>query len=98
MEYTNGKWEAYKTNIVKDEECWTICAGKDGNNGIARTVTDRDVPIAERQANANLIASAPDMYMTLRAVEVSLIDDEYYQHFKPLLLAVRQAINKAEGR
>ena len=38
------------------------------------------------------------MYMALRAVEVSLIDDEYYQRFKLLLKTVQDAIKLAEGK
>ena len=39
-----------------------------------------------------------DMYEALKAVSVSLIDDEYYHHFKPLLDTVNKAIAKAEGK
>lgn len=52
----------------------------------------------EAKCKANLIAASPDMYEALKAVEVSLIEDEYYQHFKPLLKTVREAIYKAEGK
>lgn len=38
-----------------------------------------------------------EMFKALKAVEVSLIEDEYYQHFKPLLKTVKDALNKAEG-
>lgn len=46
----------------------------------------------------NLIAAAPELLQALKAVAISLTDDEYYQQFKPLLETVNEAIAKAEGK
>lgn len=39
-----------------------------------------------------------DMYEALKACHVSLIDDECYQQFKPLLKTIEQALSKADGK
>ena len=56
MAYTKGQWEAYLTNKTPPE--WTICAGVNGEQGIAKTVVDDSISILSRKANANLIAAA----------------------------------------
>jgi len=66
MEYTKGKWEVYQTDVKPDR--WMVCAGDTGKRGIAKTVLDNVIPPAEKQANANLIASAPDLYEALKGI------------------------------
>jgi len=52
----------------------------------------------EAAANARLISAAPDLLSACRAALVSLINDEDYQKHKPLIQALENAIQKAEGR
>ena len=42
--------------------------------------------------------AAPEMYEALKACEISLISDEHYQEFKPLLETINKALKRAEGR
>jgi hypothetical protein len=56
----------------------------------------------EAEANAEFIVRAVNAYdalvSALKATRVSLIDDEHYQEFKPLLRTIDEAIAKAEGK
>ncbi|MFA5401266.1 MAG: hypothetical protein WC359_12535 [Dehalococcoidia bacterium] len=42
--------------------------------------------------------AAQDLYYACRAAVVSLIGDEDYQRFKPVINNLTSAINKAEGK
>ena len=66
-DYTKGKWKAYKTDFKPDR--WAICAGKNGEWGIAKTLLDGKIPPAAKKANAHLIAAAPDMYEALKQTQ-----------------------------
>lgn len=57
MNYTKGEWKVYMTDI--DKPRWEICARENGEIGVAKTIYDDDVPLKEKEANANLIAAAP---------------------------------------
>jgi hypothetical protein len=52
----------------------------------------------EKIANAHLIAAAPDMYQALKAARISMLGDEDYQKFKPVLETIDKALAKAEGK
>ena len=64
MKYTKGEWKAYQIDAKPDR--WMVCAGKEGERGIAQTVLDNSIPPAEKKANANLIAKSPRMYELLK--------------------------------
>jgi hypothetical protein len=78
MNYTKGKWEAYKVETNPDR--WDICAGVNGDRGIAKTILDNSIPPAEKEANANLISAAPEMYEALKELpeKKSLLSEAAY--------------------
>jgi hypothetical protein len=53
---------------------------------------------SRREANAAIIAAAPDMLTALKAALVTLSDDELYSQCKETYKTVELAIAKAEGR
>lgn len=100
------------TNFTKGE--WTIQSlphDYDFRKGYAYCIRDkRNCALAEvghidaifdgeeTEANASLIAAAPDMYEALKATRISLMADEHYQEFKPLLKTIEHALAKAENK
>lgn len=91
MEYTKGEWKAeqYRVRAFKDKlrERWYVVAS-DGTV-IAENLTE---------ANAQLIASAPNLYEALRAVA----DERYIlcgddRHEVAIREQAEQALAKAEG-
>jgi len=56
MAISKGEWKAWITNKKPAE--WTICIGKNGDVGIAKTIEDPTVSIIQRGNNANIIAAA----------------------------------------
>ena len=63
-EENKRKWRAYKIELKPDR--WMVCSGENGIDGVAKMVDDN------QEANANLIASAPDMYKALEHVLFNL--------------------------
>lgn len=53
--------------------------------------------VYDGEANARLIAAAPDLLQACKAAVVSLIEDEHYQEFKNLISTLDKAIAEAEG-
>ena len=90
--HTNGPW---LITTIDGDDCLMV-GGGDGSDVVADIRTDR--PEDEVEANAHLIASAPEMLEALRALI------EYHEEVPEggLLLyeakKVRQAIAHAEGR
>ena len=100
MEYTKGEWRAY-------------CLGSEGyqvrNSSLAGCdLKERLTPIVERmggsfetqKANANLIASAPDLYEACKATDNMVIikTEEGYLIPSDALRKIKKAIAKAEGK
>ena len=94
MNYTKGEWKAY---LVEKPNKWMVCSGKDGIDGIAKMVD------SNQEANANLIAAAPDMYEALRLTRDNLqtLSDaaiHYKTTFSTNLEILNQTLSKAEGK
>ena len=85
MEYTKGKWEVENVG-----DCSLIMGG---NTCVARTF-QTFYPAEEQEANAHLIAAAPDMHEALKGVIKSGILSEF-----PLYEdGIKQALAKAEEK
>lgn len=96
MSYTKGPWgfEHTKTYDDLNRECFRVYGLGDVN--IAKVSGD----ITEENANAHLIAAAPDL---LEACESSLeyfyrLQSEGADGFDSVIEALEQAISKAEGK
>jgi len=98
MNYTKGEWKVYMTDI--DKPRWEICARENGEIGVAKTIYDDDVPLKEKEANANLIAAAPDMYEALEVGKTVLLDiqQRVASDCGEALKVIDKALTKAEGR
>lgn len=87
LKYTPGPWDAYHVN---DHGLWCIAR------------KDNGVTIGVFTANANLIASAPDLYEAgmemAEAVAQLPADDGRILGLLPVLCRLRSAIAMAEGR
>ncbi len=92
MEYTKGEWKAYKAD--KDRP-WLVRI--QGEYGLEPTIADI-VGIGksekEQKANANLIASAPDLYAVLERA----VNDPYYVLSGDWYTPAKQALAKAGGK
>lgn len=99
MAHTPGPWKVYRTKDgtailgIGDADAGGIT---DANFGLWRS--DQ-----EREANAYLIAAAPDLLGTLKELEEVLddladADDGRPNNEMKMLVIVRKAIAKAEGR
>ena len=90
MNYTKGEW---KRIYVPEAHLVTIAAvGLDSNHAIA-TINKKSFP-DEWKANAQLIASAPDMYEALKGIVADL--ENYIQPY--ILEATKEALAKVEGK
>jgi len=101
MEYTKGEWKVYMTDI--DKPRWEICAGENGEVGVAKTIYDDDVPLKEKEANAHLIAAAPKRYEALGELleithDLTLGDGSPDPQVEAANRKARQARAKAEGK
>ena len=97
MNHTQGKWEAVISNKKDDYIIWA------GDEGVFIATTQSVPPAAHetgiygKQANANLIAAAPEMLQELKAIELGLnhTDSDWA---KERLGYVRKIIDRAEGK
>ncbi len=91
--YTKGGWEADTAdsnmiNVFSSNQVVAICR-KDG----------WDLNIKEAEANAQLIASAPDMYEALKAALDFFTQYDIQQKvISGISLQLNQALAKAEGK
>lgn len=76
------------------DPCWDILGNTDDGNGMVCQITTDAVPRAEAEANARLIAAAPDMLEALKQAEQQ-IDYGQIDAAHRIIIA---AIDKAEGR
>lgn len=58
--YTRGGWNR---NIAPASHYPAIFAGR--NTHVARVLTEKNIPVSEQEANANLIQAAPALYEAL---------------------------------
>ncbi len=98
MKYTKGEWEARQT-LCGDFEVESEVVGELVNVACAYLVpivsADGEHSLGSVIANANLIASAPDLYEALEEAFDSLAND--YPN-SPLAIKVGHAIMKAKGK
>jgi hypothetical protein len=97
-EYTKGNWEAKEMA----NGCWAINAGLDNRKTIVQVWNFPEV-----EANADLIAAAPEMYEALKVAKVRLekliayVPDSKYQDFEllhDLFAWIDEALSKAEAQ
>lgn len=105
-EHTPGPWHSETSEYTASDgvyECWAVCADGGGDVAIVTVQRDHDsltgdaIPDAEAEANARLIAAAPDMLKALRQITANI-----HPNYNPLELAhgmdlARAAIAKATG-
>ena len=87
MNYTKGEWEVNKVNTFEGEEVYAIHAYPEPTR-IQRVAN------VFLEANANLIAAAPDMYEALKLALDETPKEPLGEDIKRL---IRQALAKAEG-
>ena len=93
MKNTKGKWVAHQIEETDEFAIFSL------NTFIAQTenpMINEEPTKSEKQANANLIASAPEMLQELKAIELGLnhTDSDWA---KERLGYVRKIIARAEG-
>ena len=88
-QHTPGPWEAYQLEGREGSDFWWICAGnKNGWRGDSYMEVSGHIG----EANARLIAAAPEMLAALRSIMDGGIADPAQ------VLIAHAAIAKAEGR
>jgi hypothetical protein len=89
MTHTPGPWRASEG---WPSDVWHVdMPGRAYSIGVSRADNDDDMTVDEVQANARLIAAAPDLLAAAKLV-LEAGDQEYVKFI------VRDAISKAEGR
>ena len=94
--YTQGEWKVtHEDNIMYGESFWVVCDGS--------TIAEiKDWGAYREKDNAQLIASAPDLYeaLTLTRNNLQTLSDaalHYKRTFRANLKVLNQALAKAEG-
>lgn len=87
IEHTSGPWHPTKTRHQ-----WRVCH----KEGIVATIERWTEPIDE--ADAHLIAAAPDMLAVLNAARIVLKNRDQDEREAKLLEAIKAAIAKATGQ
>ena len=91
--HTPGPWEIIEGFIsarFSDGEVYDICDPR-----CAPATPDL---VGEMEANADLIAAAPDLLAALERAYAVLRDDEGYRTYNPVMRKISDAIAKARGR
>ena len=68
MKHTKGKWEASKRFDLKKNLVGISISDTEKKIGVMITYSSKQLPMDEVQANANLIASAPEMLELLKDI------------------------------
>jgi hypothetical protein len=95
--HTPGPWKVYRYSDSQNAPQWTV--GTEGGTRIADNL-ERGLPQDEAQANASLIASAPDLLGALRRLldcPCCNEDDQEDETCEAIEKAI-DALTKAEGR
>ena len=92
MTYTKGKWEAVRNGISLYVEADKAKTSKDRRGKIAKVY-------GINEANAKLIASAPELLEALKSAYIVLdkLGDSSLEEILTSYDLIRQAIKKAEG-
>ena len=100
MNYTKGEWTIQELPHDFDFRSGKAYAIRDNRNCCLATVGDVDAIFdgEESQANARLIAAAPDMYEALRIAIRALQDNDIDESMAGEFEILTDAISKAEGR
>ena len=105
MKHTPGPWavSATRTHVLRDHPRETICSVFGGHESMGRHVTSET-----QEANAHLIAAAPELLDALRGMQKASeeIAVEFIEHKRATnwgivndaYIAAARAIAKAEGR
>lgn len=98
MKHTNGKWEVTPAFSTSGNGEWTVWERESGIY-ICETWTIGDHPCAEEEANARLIAAAPELLEAAKKMReyLELVGCGSYQGDMAMLDIIRAAIAKAEG-
>jgi len=92
MEHTKGPWERSKTAKL-------CILGKENGHGRFTICVMQNPHIQEQEANARLIAAAPELLEGCKsALKVLTLDSDMEEDFRPEIKALRAAIAKAEGK
>lgn len=92
MNYTKGEWKIL--HVPEAHQPFLIGIGLDDNHPVA-TVTKTHFP-DEAKANAQLIASAPDLYEALKDLLADTDKTGYTS--VPHIIKATEALAKAEGK
>jgi len=77
MKNTNRKWEASKRYDIKNNLIGISIDDTEKKIGVMITYSSKQLPMDEVQANANLIASAPEMLELLKKCYTGGIEEPY---------------------
>lgn len=87
---TKGPWAAVRSDPAEGVDCWWICAGDGNREKEFATVYGG---VGAHEANAQLIASAPELYDALKALLPYFEGEHAYDH--PCSVQARSALLKA---
>ena len=95
MKHTKGKWYVSKS-YVSDKGIEIAIQSDVKQNGVGEDLWVAHLDDTEEtKANANLIASAPEMLETLKQLRFDLSKDDYYKNH---VADIDSIIAKAEGK
>ena len=93
MNYTKGQWKAeLQGNLLQ----WQIKTDKENIAATNQTIVT-DEGVREIEANAQLIAAAPDMYEALKTICEAFMCGEFDNAMRIAGTNGQQALSKAEG-
>lgn len=90
MKHTRPPWEIKDVGYPKDREFWIVA-----NQNVVAKIANLPVTDNQPEANAKLIAAAPDLLEACKAVRDKLGGMSYYPDIFDI---VQKAITKAEGK
>ena len=77
------------------DPCWDILGNTDDGNGMVCQITTDAVPRAEAEANARLIAAAPDLLAALQQAEQQLDYGQIDAAHRIIIAAIARATGAA---
>jgi hypothetical protein len=100
-EFTKGPWKAIEFGAVGDGITKVVSDRPNEDFGFGRWICNaygnEDADLSESEANARLIASAPDLLDILQRIHGQLSQMVFYDSFPELCYDADAAINKALG-
>lgn len=103
-DFTRGPWRfnpgesnISHTNVIRDRSIGAVDQDYGAGYHIADVWRDGEL-MKEAEANARLIAAAPELYEALKAALISVeLDASEVNNQEPLIAQIKAAIQKAEG-